>query len=543
MDLVTTLKKNIQRFVDDRQPLSALPLAEILCEISQNDKESHLLRTKALFEAREFENVVHAVNFALRDDDRNMELVALGMKAAFELGELKQCVKFANALIQSDKEGVCAVCYIAKCSELCGDTAEAVHFYKIALEKDPFCVEALTAMIKRKLQTPEEISDFIDTLHLPPEAEIIKKCYKAKLNFADLDTDWSQDVPVQLVLLQKVRREYGKNNLHKALLLVTNFLERDPYDRDAVCLYLSILVDMNATPKLFEEAHFLTKSKSRSELAVYAIGCYYYSLSNYERAGRYFCRATELDCYFAEAWVAYGHCYSKLEEGEQALGVYRRAMNFFPGLTECLTFAGMQYSRIHQWPIAVCFFEESLKKSPNNPLVLNEMGVVFVRNGNLQEALKYFYQAYNNLPNRENPSERQDCILFNLATILRKLGDYKEAIKYYSHYVKCRPSAGHAHCALGFTYHLLGNLKVAIEHYHTALSIKLDSFCRGLLDRALSTDFGRNINELMWNKEGTNFASHGKVSFSTISKTFRSASSAESAIDTPKTSVGRSLSF
>ncbi|CCW67984.1 unnamed protein product [Phytomonas sp. Hart1] len=543
MDLKTTLKKKIQSFVKDRQALSALPLAEILCELNPNDNESHFLKTKAHFEAREYENVINAVSFALRVDRENVEFITLGMKAAFEIGELKQSVKFANSLIELDKENICAICYIAKCSELCGDTVEAVRYYKIALEKDPFCGEALMSMVKRKLLTPKEISDFIDTLRFPPEAEIIKKCYKAKLNITNMDSDWSQDLPPNLALLQKVRREYERNNLHKALLLISNFLERDPYDRDAVCLYLCTLIDMNATPKLFEEAHFLTKNKSRSELAVYAIGCYYYSLSNFERAGRYFCRATELDCYFAEAWVAYGHCYSKLEEGEQALDVYRRAMNFFPGLTECLTFSGMQYSRIHQWPIAVCFFEESLKKSPNNPLVLNEMGVVFVRNGNLQEALKFFYQAYNNLPNKENPSERQDCILFNLATILRKLGEYNEAIKYYTQYVKCRPGAGHAHCALGFTYHLLGNLKVAIMHYHRVLSIKLDSFCRGLLDRALSTDSGRNISGLMKDKEGANPTSQGKVSFSMISKTFRSVSSAESVLRTPKSSVERSLSF
>ncbi|KPI88713.1 putative CDC16 [Leptomonas seymouri] len=465
------------------------------------------------------------------------------MKAAFELGELKSCVLYAESLIAADYLPVVAMCYIAKTAELSGDTTKAIRFYKMALAADYFCGEAISALLERHLLDKGEVLKIIDSLDLPEEAEVYRQSLKARVGpeaaaFSD------PGIPKALILLASAKREYESNNLRQALSLTTEILESEPYHRETLCLHLCLLVDSKATPMLFEKAHFLSKNKCYTELAVYAIGCFYFSLSNYERAGRYFSRAAELDCYFAEAWVAYGHCYAKLEEGEQALNVYRRAMNYFPGLSACCTYVGMQYSRVHQRPVARCFFEESLLKNPHDPLVLNELGTLAMRDLDLEQALHFFQEAYDNLPNRENPSEHEDCIIFNLATVFRKLRQYETAIEYYSQYVRSRPSASHGHCALGLTYHLSGNIKSAIGCYHTAESIKPDSFCRDLLRRALDLDFGAR-GRFSWEADKPYPSpSPGDVSFSTVSRRLRSESTAaDSVAASPTPKVGRSLDF
>jgi anaphase-promoting complex subunit 6 len=543
MESLSLLEQNAQRLLECGQPASALQLVEIICELQPSTACHQALKIRCLYDLREYDSVLKlAKQFTFQcNEGRNAQLFA--MKAAFELGDLKACVQYAEGLIAADFSPVVAMNYIAKTAELSGDAAKAVRFYKMALAADPFCAEAIGAILERHLLEREEVVKIIDSLNLPEEAEVFRRSLMIRVG-PDASALVDPGIPKTLVLLTSAKREYESNNLRQALSLTAEILEYEPYHRETICLHLCLLVDSKATPMLFEKAHFLSKNKRYTELAVYAIGCFYFSLSNYERAGRYFSRAAELDCYFAEAWIAYGHCYAKLEEGEQALNVYRRAMNYFPGLNACCTYVGMQYSRVHQRPVARCFFEESLRKNPRDPLVLNELGALAMRELNLDEALHLFQEAYDNLPNRENPSEHEDCILFNLATVFRKLRQYDAAVEYYSQYVRCRPNASHGHCALGFTFHLSGNIKSAIDCYHTAESIKPDTFCRDLLRRALDLDFGTR-GRFSWEADKPYpTPSPGDVSFSTVSRRLRSESTAgDSTAASPPPSVGRSLDF
>ncbi|KAK7200670.1 CDC16 [Novymonas esmeraldas] len=543
METPSLLRENALRLLSGGQSASALCLVDILCELQPSSEENRALKIRCLYELREFDSVLKLAKQAMSAGDQDTAVLPLAMKAAFEQGDLRMCVQCATALINADASNVVAMCFVAKAAELSGDASKAVRFYKMALEADPFCGEAFSALVDRHLLDRWDVLNLIDTLAVPAGGEVYRSSLKARVCSSFLTTG-AAGVPRTLVLLAGARKEYESNNLRQALSLTTEILEVEPYHRQTMCLHLCILVDSKATPLLFEKAHFLSKSKCYTELAVYAIGCFYYSLSNYERAGRYFSRASELDCYFAEAWIAYGHCYAKLEEGEQALKVYRRAMGFFPGLNACCTYVGMQYSRVHQRSVARCFFEESLRKNPTDPLVLNELGVLALGEDNSALALELFQKAYDALPNHDNPSEHSDCVLFNLATMYRKLRRYEVAIDYYNQYVRSRPNASHGHCALGFTHHLSGNIKAAIACYHTAESIKPDSFCRALLRRALDLDFGTS-GRLSWDVERSCASlSPAEVSFSTVSRRLRSESTvADSVAASPPPSVGRSLDF
>ncbi|KEG09707.1 hypothetical protein DQ04_04791100 [Trypanosoma grayi] len=545
MKLIALLETNARRFLDNDQPLSAISLTAILREMKPKSPQYSLLHARALFAAREYDLAFRVATDVLNDDAANSEAIVIAMKSAYELGDTKECSAFAEQLKQTSSMNVLALCYLGRCAELSGDTKKAAQHYQAALEIDPFCGEPMNALIEKRLLNVTDLCAVVESLRLPPEAEVLRASYKACLPCESVSQDHQKNIPRTILKLQAATAEYEKNDLQKALSLVTELLELTPFSRDAVCLHLLILVDVKATSKLFDQAHFLCNNKAHAELAVYAIGCFHYSLSNYERAGRFFSRATELDASFAEAWIAYGHCYAKLEEGEQALSVYRRAMNSFPGLPCCSTFVGMQYGRIHQWRLASHFLEEARLVMPNDSLVLNEIGVLHVRTHGFQEALRFLRMAYQSLANPENPSEHRDCIIFNLATVYRKLQFFEEAVSFYTLYVKCRPNASHGHCALAFTYHLMGNLKAAIAHYHTALSIKADSFCRDMLDRALGMEFGENALGSAWRTEGVfGSPSPDDVSFSTVSRTLRSESMAGDSMGmSPHPSVGRSLPF
>ena len=591
------LYQTAKRMVELRQAESAFPITDYLWQHLQesgppNDNDAAgvelelcaELHIQVLLDLRQFDAAMHVILHSASSPkvfsalstvvashsphaDHQGLLNALSpfkincaMRCRYEQGEYKECVKYAEHVLACADREVCrqepgsahrwgqervqALLYIAKCSECCGDVATAAEKYKQVLELDPFCTPALTAIIEHRLLLPQEQRELIEGLRLPRSAEMLRDVFLSKLTIEAAH-------PQSRSLLAAAATEHEKNNLREALRLTSRVLSISPFNRDALCRHLSILVDLRDTAKLFDMAHTLSQNKARGAIAVYAIGCYYYALANYERAGRYFSKGTELDSNFAEAWIAYGHCYAKLEEGEQALAVYRRALNQFPGLGCCATFVGMQYSRIHSWRLAMCFLEDARRRTPNDPLMLNEIAVLFVRNSNLPKALTLLQHAVQCI-NPSNPSEYRDVVLFNTATVYRKLQQYDAAIEYYTLYVKSRSQASHGHCALGFTCHLVGNLHAAIQHYHTALGLKPDAFCRDMLDRALAQQFSRGVGASGWSDpmrglSGTPSATTD-VTFPTVSRVGRSESSAPTAaserrMSSPHISVGRTLNF
>lgn len=467
------------------QPGSALFIIEALCEEFPNCPEYELLKAKALFSLRDYDNALRIalkiLSISENEEGTDMiEALRLGMISALELGEIKKCLVFCSKIMNFDT--VLGHCYAGKCSELEGRPVLAAQHYSIALETNPFCGDAMDAMISRHLLSPLKLLELIDNLNLS-NAENLRALYRAKVPV--YTPYYVGIIPTSLKLLQAARNERYENNLNKGYDHCLELLKLKPFSKDAICLFLSILVDMKSSQKLFEYGQALSRKKTRPELAAYAIGCYYYTILNFEKAGRYFIKAKEFDPYFPEAHIAYGHCYARLEEGEEAKKVYEKAMHLFPGLHHCSVYLGMQLSRRDQLDKAQREFNKACNAVPSDPLAFNELGVLRFSQRNYSIAHELFLCAYQRLPNQQNPSEYYDCIVFNLATSFRKLKRYSEACEYYSQYIKFRPKANCGHFALGLTFHLSGDLVNAITHYETAQRIKYDSVCAAMLEDAV----------------------------------------------------------
>ena len=204
---------------------------------------------------------------------------------------------------------------------------------------------------------------------------------------------------------------------------------------------------------------------------------------------------------FAEAWIAYGHCYARLEEGEQALAAYRRAENLFPGLRQCELYLGIQYARQHAAQLALTCLESAQRARatalatkwssqnssnamsrtanatnddenalhsnsvpgaapicpPSAPrafpsttssfdaLLLNETAVLHFRSRQYASALQLLMRAREALPNKERPADHEVCVLFNLASAFRKVQYYDLAAATYLEFIRLRPQAAVGH--------------------------------------------------------------------------------------------------
>ena len=347
-------------------------------------------------------------------------------------------------------------------------------------------------------------------------------------------------IPDSLRMYRKAFVSHARGDLKTAELACRAALEASSgLHRDTVTLLLHILTELHAAPSLFELAHRTLQQSPGTAIAAYAVGCYYASVAKVDRAGRYFIRASELDPLFAPALVAYGHCFARLEETEKALDVYRRGSSAFPGLTMLPVYVGMQYARGHTLPLAFNFFEEArlamsaaVSPTPSDHASVattqayapwNEIGVLQYHLKQYPDAIHSFLRALRcyfvsrlpalavaGMPSDDglDPgaldewqshdtggeasaassgiSEYYDCILFNLASAFRKLGRHRDALRYYRRYNRLRPNSVAALGAIGLTYHLMGDVRAAIEAYHAALSVRADGSCRDFLDKALN---------------------------------------------------------
>ena len=218
------------------------------------------------------------------------------------------------------------------------------------------------------------------------------------------------------------------------------------------------------TPQLVEEY-------PTSAVSWYAVGCYYHMIADFENARRYFSKSTTLDHRFAPAWVGFGHAFAAQDESDQAMAAYRTASRLFSGCHIPWLGIGMECLRTNHLPLAMQYIRQAEELSPNEPLVLHELGTLHLLNGELDDAIDFFHRVADSTSYDESLREPS---IFNLGHAYRKKRDFPNAIKWYRAALAINPRVPSTYSALGFALHLSGDLAAAIELYHQSLSLKPD---------------------------------------------------------------------
>lgn len=214
-----------------------------------------------------------------------------------------------------------------------------------------------------------------------------------------------------------------------------------------------------------------------------------------------------MDSDFAIAWVAFGHSFASQDESDQAMSCYRTARNILFGACMPLLSIGIEFSRINQLDQALQSLLDASNIRGNDPLLLNELGVVYYKQKNYTlavELLQGALQACSNTASKQTFS----VTLFNLASAYRKLRcvlgrwacewliasfrQYQEAEIYYGKAIALAPDAA-SYASLGLTYHVQGALDRAIECYHSVSSVVVKCLCHSLGAEGFGIQFSRSF--------------------------------------------------
>ena len=122
----------------------------------------------------------------------------------------------------------------------------------------------------------------------------------------------------------------------------------------------------------------------------------------------------------------------------------------------------IQYGNI--WKNNQTLWEHAREKIPNNTFILKNLGIAYMNNDNIDEAINKF-----NIIISAEPDNYDIYIQKGMAT--EKKGDYEEAIKVYEKALKINPSKVEAYMQLGSIYYRVKKYDLSYEAYEKALKI------------------------------------------------------------------------
>jgi len=523
----THLRAVVQDLLGKHMYTSAVFFADKLVALADATPADVYLLAQAHFVAKHY----RAAGALLRAEglvDADPRFKYLAARCAYEVGDMEGCIETIGdgragedvEMETNEEEQKGSVSVQAAMETLRGRAYDALdnrsaakRCYADALRKDPYCYEAFEQLVANHLMTVQEQEQLLAELSISKEDRWLKLLYEVKagrygrrdeleVRMAELECPRQERVGGRAgwglnsnadVLAARAEWLFHSGDFRKCYNITTEVMQNNPFEKVIVPIHLAVCVELKQKNELFLVGHRLVEEFPSSGLSWYAVGCYYLAAKMNDSARRYFSKATVLDSKFAPSWIGFGHAFAAQDESDQAMAAYRTASRLFPGCHIPIMCIGMEYMRTNNLPLAEQLLLNAKSVCPLDPMIYNELGVLYFRNGDYNKSTRLLREALKVAP--KPLAVMWEPILVNLAHSLRKQGLYTEACIHYKDALALSCTSASTYAALGFTKHLQDNLPEAIEMYHKALSLRPeDTLTAELLNEALLEDCSRHRN-------------------------------------------------
>ncbi|KAK5822057.1 hypothetical protein F5H01DRAFT_403927 [Linnemannia elongata] len=354
----------------------------------------------------------------------------------------------------------------------------AKQCFKEALRIDVKCYDALDIMISNNMLTTSEEQELISGL------EFSKQLHGEDADFYDR-FDEQEEIYTTLatkfytenadLLHAKADVYFTQGRFEKCLECTKRILEMDKFNLACIPMHLVSLYELDHKNELFLIGHELVDQHPKEAVTWFAVGVYYYLIGNIPEARRYFIKASTIDSHYGPAWIGFGHTFALEGEHEKAISAYGTSTRLFQGSHLGPMYIGMQHLQQNNAALAEKYFDACLTICDSDPLLLNEMGVMYYQLGRYDEAITSLHKVVKKLEHSQRKNVIWETTWLNLAHAYRKQGNYKEAETYFlkvDSIAKPGPTRASALVGLGFIYQIMGETKDAMEAYHKALAIR-----------------------------------------------------------------------
>ncbi|KAJ4377498.1 anaphase-promoting complex subunit Cut9 [Neocucurbitaria cava] len=387
----------------------------------------------------------------------------------------------------------------------------AKECYKTAVQIDVQCFEAFDALMANSLMSPEEEWTFLESLNFDTinvsnntslsqeAAQFTKLLYTTRLSkytkpeeFANasetLSTHYNLNDNPDIVL-SKADLMYTHCRFREALALTSSVLIIDKYNFNILPVHLACLHELGEKNTLFLLAHDLADSNPSEPCSWLAVGIYYLSINRIAEARRFFSKASMMDPHFGPAWIGFAHTFAAEGEHDQAISAYSTAARLFQGTHLPQLYLGMQNLQLSNLSLAREYLKTAYDLCETDPLLLNEMGVVYFHQDQFPDAITFFRRA---LAYAERNGADTDAWLptrINLAHALRKYGHLDEALATFEQVLRHGVKDPAVFTAKGLVLLELNRSWDAVIALHEALAVSpQDPMATDLLNRALEAN-------------------------------------------------------
>lgn len=385
----------------------------------------------------------------------------------------------------------------------------AKECYKDAVMIDVQCFEAFDQLMKNSLMSPDEEWAFLESLDfdsISPEdsstsqeaAQFAKMLYTTRLSKYKNPTDFnnaSETLSTHYnlasnpdLLLAKAELLFTQCRFKQALSITTSILDSDEYNFSIYPLHLACLHELNQTNTLFLLAHRLADLHPEEPSTWLAVGVYYLSISQIAEARRFFSKASMMDPHFGPAWIGFAHTFAAEGEHDQAISAYSTAARLFQGTHLPQLFLGMQNLQLNNMTLAHEYLTSAHQLCQTDPLLLNELGVVFYHMDLLDDAIRVFNQALTIAGEIDSEPRAWMSTRSNLGHAYRRQREWVLALAEFEEVLRQgggRDGAG-VFSAKGLVLLEMGRTWEAVCSFHEALAVgPQDPVATDLLARAL----------------------------------------------------------
>ena len=384
----------------------------------------------------------------------------------------------------------------------------AKECYKDAVRIDVQCFEAFEQLMKNCLMSPDEEWQFLESLDFDAisitddtsssqeAAEFTKMLYTTRLSkyknpasftaaTETLSTHYNLATNADL-LLSKADLLFTQCRFKDALAITNSILQNDKYNFCIYPLHLACLYELQLKNALFLVSHDLADNHPEEPCTWLAVGIYYLAINKVAEARRYFSKASMMDPHFGPAWIGFAHTFAAEGEHDQAISAYSTAARLFMGTHLPQLFLGMQNHMLNNMTLADEFLKTAYGLCSTDPLLLNEMGVVFYHQERLVDAVKMFVKALEIADEIDSDSQAWISTRANLGHAYRRLQQWDLAVSEFDEVLRQGGKDPSVFCAKGLVLMEQRRPYDAVQVFHEALAISpQDAIATELLNKAL----------------------------------------------------------
>uniref|UniRef100_A0A6U9ZWP5 Uncharacterized protein n=1 Tax=Pseudo-nitzschia australis TaxID=44445 RepID=A0A6U9ZWP5_9STRA len=311
----------------------------------------------------------------------NKNYMEEGMKN-FREGNIKEAIaSFEMELQLQNTDNATAWRMLGKCHAENDQDPEAIQCFEAAVDRDPFCPEALLALgvsyvnelnHERALENMKawfthnpKYAGLEFTLPSSNNTDIASATRNAEDDIygaaseKNIDTDYNYDNPDDITKSHRSTKESAFDEV-KSMLLAA--LEFDPTDAgdvyEALGIIYSVIKDYDSAVDSFRKA---LESRPNDYQLWNKLGATLANGSQPDQALPMYAQSLKFKPKYARAWLNMAISHSNLLDHDEAARCYLQTLSLNPGATHCWTYLRMSLSSKERWDLLPLVFERNLK--------------------------------------------------------------------------------------------------------------------------------------------------------------------------------------